>query len=69
MGSLYSILKELLSLFVDDGYLALAVVAWVALMWLLSGQLLQHFYGSGLILFLGLAGLLVESARRRAVRH
>jgi Ca2+/H+ antiporter, TMEM165/GDT1 family len=69
MGSLYSILKELLSLFVDDGYLALAVVAWVALMWLLSGQLLQHFYGSGLILFLGLGGLLVESARRRAARH
>jgi hypothetical protein len=68
MGPLYSFLKELLSLFVDDGYLALAIVVWVALIWLVSGQL-QHFHGSGLILFVGLAGLLVESAHRRAARH
>ena len=46
-------------------YLALAIVGWVVLMWLFSEQL-QHLYGSGLILVLGHAGLLVESARRRA---
>jgi hypothetical protein len=68
MRWLGSILEGLLSQFVDDGYLALAVVAWVAFMWLLSGQLRQ-VHGSGLILFLGLAGLLVESARRRAARY
>src|SRR5437868_7806647 len=67
MGSLGSIFKELVGLFVDDGYLALAVVIWVGLMWLLAGHL-EHVRGSGLILFLGLSGLLIESARRRA-RH
>jgi hypothetical protein len=60
-----SIAKELFGLFVDDGYLALAVVAWVGLLWLSAGQF-GHVRGSGLILFLGLAGLLIESARRRA---
>jgi hypothetical protein len=65
MGSLGSIFKELFSLFVDDGYLALAVVIWVGLMWLFAGHL-EHVRGSGLILFLGLSGLLIESARRRA---
>ena len=37
MGSLGSIFKELVGLFVDDGYLALAVVIWVGLTWLFAG--------------------------------
>jgi hypothetical protein len=65
MKWLRSIAKELFGLFVDDGYPALAVVAWVGLIWLFAVQL-GHVRGSGLILFLGLAGLLIESARRRA---
>ena len=67
MGALNSIVKELFSLFVDDGFLAVAVVVWVGILWLLSREL-QQVPGSGLILFLGLAGLLVESAKRRARR-
>ena len=65
MESLRSMLKEIVGLFVDDGYLVFAVVAWIALTWLFAPQL-HAVRGNGWILFLGLAALLLESARRRA---
>lgn len=67
MESVRSVAKELFSLFVDDGYLALAIVIWTVFLWLISAKLEQMRAG-GWLLFVGLAILLVESAWRRA-RH
>jgi hypothetical protein len=67
MEPLRSAAKELFGLFVDDGYLALAVVIWTAFLWLISAKL-EQVRGGGWLLFIGLAILLVESAWRRARR-
>ena len=64
MTQLSVVMKELLGLFVDDGSLAIAVLAWVAIVAALirvagvSGAL-----GGGL-LFAGLAAILIENVWR-----
>lgn len=66
MTQLSVVMKELLGLFVDDGSLAIAVLAWVAIVAALirvagvSGAL-----GGGL-LFVGLAAILIENIWRAA---
>jgi len=63
---LRTVWSELLGLFVDDGALAVAVLLWLAVAWLLLPRLpLPHGLAS-VILFLGLALILIESAARRS---
>ncbi|GAC1346843.1 MAG: hypothetical protein NVSMB18_30160 [Acetobacteraceae bacterium] len=59
-------LSELLGLFVDDGSFALAIVGWLLVAGLVLPRLGLSAGWAGLILFAGLAAILVESALRRA---
>jgi len=65
MHTLTTILRELVSLFIDDGTLAATILVWIAfcglLLWLLPMSSWQ-----GPILFIGLAVILIENARRGA---
>lgn len=63
MGWLRAILSELLGLFVEDAGFALAILAWIGISHLLL-RLVPAWVP--LILFLGLAVILVQSAIRRA---
>ncbi len=66
MAWMKSALSELVSLFVEDGSLALAILIWLAL----AGFVVSHFDGlsawQGVVLFAGLALILVENTWRRA---
>jgi len=67
MRSLAAALKEIAGLFVDDGSLVLMVLGWLGL-----SAALAHFAPAcwdGVVLFLGLAVLLVENARRASRRR
>ena len=68
MSILKAALREVFGLFVDDGSYAVAILAWLALCWLVLPHLPSLGPWAGLILFAGLAGVLVESALRRARR-
>jgi hypothetical protein len=61
-----TIFAELIGLFVDDGSFAIAIVAWLALLWLLLPHLSIPATWNGPILFVGLGLILVESVLRRA---
>ena len=68
MAWIKTILHEIFGLFVDDGSFALAVLVWLAAVWLLVPRLgIAQPWGS-VILFVGLAVILIESATRRAQR-
>ncbi|MBV8428992.1 MAG: hypothetical protein JOZ88_17285 [Hyphomicrobiales bacterium] len=58
--------SELVSLFVEDGSLAVAILAWLGL----TGLVLSRFESlspwRGMVLFAGLAAILVENTWRRA---
>lgn len=69
MGWLRTIARELLGLFVDDGSLALPTLLWLAAIWLLGLPLPPPPALRGLLLFLGLAAILVGSARSGARRR
>jgi len=58
--------KELLGLFVDDGSLAIAILAWVGVVAGLAGWLGTGGALAGGLLFAGLVAILVESVLRRA---
>jgi len=60
--------SEFIGLFVDDGSLAVAVLAWLAAAWLLLPRLPLPPALPPVILFAGLALILVESALRGARR-
>lgn len=66
MSMLAAIAKELLGLFVDDGSLALAILAWVALFAGLMSVSALPAAAAGILLFAGLAGILIENVLRRA---
>jgi len=61
-----AIAKELFALFVDDGSLALAILAWVAVIAALVSWLGYSGPGGGLLLFAGLIAILFENVLRRA---
>lgn len=69
MAWLRTIASEFIGLFVDDGSLAIAVLAWLALAWLLLPRLPLPPALPPIILFAGLALILVESSLRAARRN
>ena len=64
MRAVLAALRELLALFVEDGSLAIAALAWLGVCALLAH--LAEALWVGPIFFLGLALLLAENARRAA---
>lgn len=66
MSWLKSIFREVFGLFVDDGSFAIAILAWLLLLWLALPRLPIPPVWHGVILFAGLVAILVESALRRA---
>ncbi len=67
MRALAAVLKEIAGLFFEEGSLALAALAWLAL-----SAALAHFAPAswdGVLFFLGFAALLAENTRRSAKRH
>ncbi len=68
MAWIKTIASEFIGLFVDDGSLAIAVLAWLAVVWLLLPRLPLPPALLPIILFAGLGLILVESALRGARR-
>jgi hypothetical protein len=65
---LKNILREIFSLFVDDGSFALAILIWLAVVRWATPHLNIPSRATGIILFVGLALILTESAARYS-RH
>jgi len=61
-----TIFHEIFGLFVEDGSFAIAIVVWLAIVWLLLPRLALCSRWNGLILFAGLGCILVESTLRCA---
>jgi hypothetical protein len=60
--------SELFGLFVDDGYLAVAIIVWIVAAAVLLRQVDASGASKGCVLFIGLAIVLAESVLRRARR-
>ncbi len=63
-----AILGEIVGLFVDDGRFALAIVLWLVVAWAVLPRLGIAAAGQAVVLFAGLALILLENAARRARR-
>ena len=63
-----TIVREIFGLFVDDGSFALMILAWLVVMALIVPRMGWLPHWRGLVLFCGLAFILVASAVRYA-RH
>jgi membrane protein implicated in regulation of membrane protease activity len=63
------VLRGILGLFVDDGIFAVAILVWIGVASLALPHLNVAHDWSGVVLFAGLAVILVESSWRRATRH
>jgi hypothetical protein len=68
MRWLKAIVAEIFGLFVEDGAFALAITLWLGVIWLVLPHLKAPTALGGIILFVGLALILVDSARRRSKR-
>ena len=68
MQTLKTIWDEVLGLFVDDPWFAVAILVWLAVVWLLAGHAGLAPAWSAIALFAGLAAILIESATRAARR-
>ena len=68
MRWLKAVISEVFGLFVDDGRFSLAIIVWVGAVWLVLPRLNILPAWNGVILFVGLAVILVESALHRARR-
>lgn len=66
MNSIKTIWEEFIGLFVDDGSFAAAVLMWLGTCWLLLPRLELPSEWPPVILFVGLALVLAESAIRRS---
>jgi hypothetical protein len=66
MSWLKSIFREIFGLFVDDGSFAIAILGWLALLWLALPHLPIPAVWRGATLFVGLIAILMESVLRRA---
>jgi uncharacterized membrane protein len=69
MKALRTIFREIFGLFVDDGSFALQILLWLGLTALLLPSLGWVPRGRGLLLFVGLAAILMGSAIRYARRN
>jgi hypothetical protein len=58
-----NILREVLGLFVDDASFALAILVWIGMVWLVLHRTRLAVPG-GIVLFLGLGLILIESVIR-----
>jgi hypothetical protein len=63
---LRGILAQVYGLFVDDGRFALAILAWIGVVWKVLPWLGLAPEWAGVALFAGLAVILLEGAWRRA---
>ncbi|HEV2677411.1 MAG TPA: hypothetical protein VGV37_22975 [Aliidongia sp.] len=68
MGWLGTILREAYGLFVDDGLFAVAILLWLGVTWQILPRLGLPPDLAGIVLFGGLALILLESAVRRSRR-
>jgi hypothetical protein len=68
MRWLQAVLTEVAGLVVDDLGLAVATIAWLLVAWLVLSRLGLPGLWTGVILFAGLAAILLESATRHARR-
>ncbi len=68
MNALAATIREVIGLFVDDGWLAAAIVAVVALAWLSAALAPNGALAAGLILLLGCLGVLVANVLAAARR-
>jgi len=66
MNALKTAWEEFLSLFIDDGSLAIGILVWVAIVGLLFPRLPNSTQWGAPLLFVGLAAILVENVLRRA---
>ena len=69
MSYLKTIFREIFGLFVEDGSFAIAILAWLALLWWLLPHLPIAGLWQAVILFAGLIAILIESVLRRTRRH
>jgi hypothetical protein len=68
MKTINTIIRELVGLFVDDGNLALAILALLAVVALLAHQAWVDMNHAAVLLVAGTIGVLVESVVRKKVR-
>lgn len=66
MKALQTVWSELIGLFVDDGALAVAVLIWLAAAWLVLPRLPLPPAVAPILLFVGVAAILLESVLRHA---
>jgi hypothetical protein len=66
MTGIKTALGELVSLFVEDGSLALAILAWLAVMGLFIARFEAFSAWHGAVLFAGLGLILIENTLRKA---
>jgi len=68
MSWIRTVFNEVFGLFVDDGSFAVVILVWLLVTWLVLPRLGVPAAWSGVALFVGLAGILLESTTRRAGR-
>lgn len=68
MNWIRTIFREIFGLFVDDGIFALLILVWLGLMVFVLPRMGWAAGVRGVVLFLGLAGILMGSAIRYAHR-
>lgn len=66
MSVIRTIIAELVGLFIDDGLFAAAVVIWILLIGLVAPTLDVPALWRSVLMFAGLAVILIESVARRA---
>ncbi len=66
MGWIKTVLSEVYGLFVDDVTFAVAILAWVVVVWLVLPHVGVAPHWNAAALFIGLCVIFVESATRRA---
>jgi hypothetical protein len=69
MNRISTSLRELLGLFVDDGSLAIAILAWIAVVAFILPAANVGETWRALLLFLGCIAILIENVVRSARRH
>jgi hypothetical protein len=69
MGWIKSVAREVWGLFVDDGSFAAAIVVWLAVVLLAVRRVAWGARFGGVVLFVGLAAVLIENVLRYARRR